>query len=235
MRNKVIIGLMVLAVSVGIVSAQESTGKYERGNWIRGFFLDFGVLYNFEHLEDSPKFNAHNLLLEIGGGYDFGRIIARLYGNFGFLLGGYAYWSNGTEPILEGLNASIGKFGIEAGIKIIDTNLFDLAIPIGLLFNWTTYTQKNPSYTSNKNPYDRKWEYDYMNIQSGIDIKFSLGRHFSLCIPLSIGYPLVKDYTYKEILRGNVVWSDTESSTYSDKNDVSVLSFSAGIAIRGNL
>jgi hypothetical protein len=224
--------LLLIGFSVGIVySQEESKGTYD---WARKFFFDFSVLYNYEKLDPSPRFDAHNIVLEIGAGYDFGRITARLYGNFGFLAAGTAFWSNGTKPIKDSLDSTLGKFGIEAGVKIVDTSRFDLLIPLGLLFNWTTYTQKNPSYTTNNNPYDRKWEYDYMSIVSGIQAKITLGKHFSLCIPVSMGYPIVRNYTYKQILRGNYVWSDNNSATHSTKNDVDVLMLSAGIGVRFN-
>jgi hypothetical protein len=244
MMNKKYLAILFLALVfvTNAVIAQESPqeDKYNQWKeknlkWTHGMFFDIGLLYNYEYLEPEPQFVAHDLLLEIGGGYDFEIMTAKIYGDFGFLLQGDAYWSNGIKPILESLDASYGKFGLEAAFKLVNTQVFDLLLPVGFIFSTTKYTQKNPSYTESGNyPYDREWEFTYTSIASGLNATFKLHEHLKLCIFSNIGYPLAKNLEYKQILQGTVIWSDTNSSTRSVKSDIDVFTFSAGLGIRVN-
>jgi hypothetical protein len=243
MMSKKFLVALLLAIVIGTnaVVAQESPQEDRYNQWVEknlkwthGLFFDIGLLYNYEYLKPTPEFVAHNLLLEIGGGYDFEIMTAKIYGDFGFLLQGDAYWSNGTYPILDTLDPSYGKFGLEAAFKLVNTQFFDLLLPVSFIFSTTKYTQKNPSYTTSGNPYDRVWEFTYTSIASGLNATFKLHEHLKLCIFSSIGYPLAKNLEYKDILQGNYVWSGINSSTYSVNSDVDVFMFSAGLGIRVN-
>jgi hypothetical protein len=200
--------------------------------WTRNFFIDFGILYNYEQIEPAPKFQSQNILFELALGYDFGRISVRAHGDFGFLLDGIVHWDTATEKILTRLDAHNGKFGIEAGFKIIDGENFCLIIPLGLLFNWTEYESKNPGYTQGY-AYDAHWKYAYINLCSGINMSIKIGSHAKLLILSNIGYPISKEYKYEATLRDGYVW-DTGSSTLTIKNDMDVFIFSAGIGLRMN-
>jgi hypothetical protein len=230
MRKKYFFVLIIM----GITTLCYAQSKYYVTPWVRNFFFDFNVLYNFEQLKPKPQFDAHNVLLEIGLGYDFGRITARVYGDFGFLLDGTAYWSNGTKKISESLDAKNWKLGLEPGIKIINGERFDLILPLGIMFNWTEYNQKNPSYISSNVAYDRYWKYYYINVYTGLNASIQFGNHIKMLIFSNIGYPIQKDYEYGDVLKGNYVWAGTGSSTYRVKNDVDILTFSAGIGMRVN-
>jgi hypothetical protein len=226
--------MLLLLVAGGMLCAdEESKGRYE---WAKKFFFDFNILYDYQSIKPEPKIVSNNMLFEIGAGYDFGRITARLYGDFGVLLGGDVFWANLTESVSDNLDSHVWKFGMEAGFKVIDREQFAVLIPLGFLFNWTNYEQKNPSYTSGSNPvpYDRDWEYQYTSIVSGISAKIKMGKHFSLFVPFRIGYTIVKEYEYKEVLRGNYYWTETGTPTYSVKDSVDVLTFSTGIGVRAN-
>jgi hypothetical protein len=227
--------VVFLFFTAGILCAQERADIFVPP-WIHGIFFDLGVLGNYEKAgsPDSLQIESAFLLFEVGVGYDFGRITARLYGNFGVPLYGLAYFSDGTEYVVDVLDVSNMKFGIEGAFKIIDTPRFDLLLPLGLVFSATEYTQKNPSYTTNKNAFDRKWIYEYTSIVSGLDVMIQLNNHLKLCILSSIGYPMVRNFTYKAILQGNYVWSDTGSSTSSVKSNTDVFTFSAGVGLRVN-
>jgi hypothetical protein len=205
MMSKKYLVVLLLAIVLGTnaVVAQESPqeDKYNQWaenkfKWTRGIFFDIGLLYNYEYIEPTPQFAAHNLLLEIGGGYDFEIMTAKIYGDFGFLLQGDVYWSNGTNPIQESLDPSYGKFGLEAAFKLVNTQVFDLLLPVSFIFSTTKYTQKNPSHTTSGNPYDREWKFTYTSIASGLNITIKLHEHLKLCIFSNIGYPLVKNYEY---------------------------------------
>jgi hypothetical protein len=132
------------------------------------------------------------------------------------------------------LDPSNVKFGLEAAFKLVNTQVFDLLLPVSLIFSTTKYTQKNPSYTASGNPYDREWEFTYTSIASGLNATIKLHEHLKLCIFSSIGYPLVKNRGCKEILRGDYLWSGINSSTYSVKSDADIFTFSAGLGIRAN-
>jgi hypothetical protein len=204
--------------------------------WAHGFFLETGALYNYAKFapENAFKIDSHFLLFRIGGGYDFGKITVKLYGDFGINLAGDWYNGNNAGKIFDDLDVSNIKFGIESGIKVLNTEGFDFVIPIGFLFNWTKYTQKNPSYVSGY-PYDRIWEYKYYNVITGFDITFKLNNHIKLIFTGSIGYPVFKELEYQEKLQGNYIWTDTGSSTYSIKDNTEVFTFSTGIGLRFNL
>jgi hypothetical protein len=178
------------------------------------------------------------MLFEIATGYNFGRIVPRLFFDIGLPLYGTVGFINGVENLIETMETKILKLGLEIGIKLIRTVNFDLIIPLGALFCWTTFTQKSPSYVNNNpnRPYDRIWDYGYINLFSGINATYLLNRPFKIGIFSRIGFPVKKDEEYKEVLRGDYIWSSTGSNTYSIKGNMeSVLTFSFGIGILMNL
>ena len=110
-------GLLCLALALsmaGSVSAQTAS-KGGLFDWVHGFFLDVGVLGNYENVDppkknanplgqnveppDDPRIESGFLLFEIGGGYDFGRITSRLYVNFGLPIDGVVYYSNAVARL----------------------------------------------------------------------------------------------------------------------------------------
>ncbi|MDR2632403.1 MAG: hypothetical protein LBC51_02105 [Treponema sp.] len=235
MNIKRLVWLPVLFGMAGLLSAQTAS-KIVVPEWVHGFFLDAGVLGNYENADASEGLRIETgfLLFEIGGGYDFGRITARLYGNFGIPLDGIAYFTDGERYVKDYMDVSNMKFGIEGAFKLLDTPRFDLLLPLGVVFSGTEYTKKNPAYTRNNHAYDRKWLYEYTSIVSGLDFTIQVFTHLKLCILSSIGFPLVRNATYKEVLHGNVVWSETGSSTYSVKENADIFTFSAGLGVRVN-
>jgi len=208
-------------------------------------FFSFNVLYDYEKFSftDSIFFiTSNNTLFEIALGYDFGRFVPRIYLDMGVPSNGtigFISNINLKENIKESLTGYMDtknlKFGLEAGIKPVYTKKFDLIIPFGMLFCGTTYTQKNPSYTSNNNPYDRIWDYSYINLFSGINATIQLNNHFKIGLFSRFGIPVKKECEYKEVLRGNdYIWKSTNSKTYSIKNEMNVSTFSIGIGILAN-
>jgi hypothetical protein len=232
-KKSLVVLLLAIALGINAAVAQESSQE-GKSKWTHGIFVDIGLLYNYERIEAAPNFLAHNLLLEIGAGYDFEIMTAKIYGDVGFLLQGDVDWSSGTKPIRSSLDPSNGKFGLEGAFKLVNTQFFDLLLPLHLIFSFTKYTQKNPSYTSNNHPYDRVWKFNYTSIASGLNATFKLHEHLKLCLFSNISYPLAKSYEYKQILQGDYKWTDTGSSTYSVKNDADILTFSVGLSIRVN-
>jgi len=214
-----------------------SQTRYYVDPWVQKLFLGFNVLYNYEKLLSEEDFyiESNNMLFEIATGYDFGRIVPRVFFDMGLPLYGAVGFIDGAKNLTDTMETKILKLGLEIGIKPIKTANFDLTIPLGALFCWTTFTQKQTSYTSGQ-PYDRIWDYSYINLFSGINATYQLNRHFKIGIFTEIGFSVKKDEDYKEVLRGNYVWASTGNSTYSIKSNMeSVITFSLGIGILMNL
>jgi hypothetical protein len=214
-----------------------SQNRYYVESWAQKLFLNFNLLYDYEKLSSTKNdfyIGTNNLLFELALGYDFGRIVPRISFDVGLPLSGVVNFIGGKENITEVMDTKNFKLGLEIGLKLIKTQRFDMIIPFGTLFCWTTYTQKNPNYTSG-HPFDRIWDYSYINLFSGIDALFQINRHFRIGLLLKIEFPVKKEFEYKEVLRGNYIWADTGNNTYSIKQDVNVISFSIGIGVLANL
>ncbi|MDR1469358.1 MAG: hypothetical protein LBT00_08710 [Spirochaetaceae bacterium] len=239
-------GMAVLAVLFGMANAlwAQTAAKtppahrdeFDWEEWQHGFFLDAGVLGNYEDADppEGLRIETTFLLLEIGGGYDFGCVTVRLYGDFGFPLSGNVYWADGVTYVEESLDTSNGKFGMEAAFKIIDTRSFDFLLPLGLVFSKTVYTQKNPSYTQSGHAFDRKWIYEYTTVTAGLDFTIRLNNHLKLRVISRAAYPLESNYTHKMVLQGNYVFADTGSKEYSVEGHTNIVTFSAGLGLRVN-
>lgn len=214
-----------------------SQNKYYVAPWLQKLFLNFNVLYDYEKASSTESgFNieANNMLFEIALGYDFGRIVPRISFDIGLPLYGAVNFTDGSRGLVETMDTRNLKLGLEAGFKPVETQRFDVIIPLGILFSWTTYEQKNPSYVQSV-PYDRVWDYSYINLFSGIDAIFQINKHFKIGLFSRIWFPIKKEWEYKEVLRGNYIWTNTGSDTYSIKYGVDVLNYSIGIGVSANL
>jgi hypothetical protein len=220
----------------GLTTFCYSQNRYYIAPGLQKMFLEFNILYDYEKLTTVNDFNieSDNMLFEIALGYDFGRISPRVNLDIGLPIYGIVGFIDGNANLMETMDTKNIKFGLEVGIKPIKTQRFDLIIPLGVLFCWTTYKQKNPSYLSG-HPYDRIWDYNYINLFSGINATFKLNNHYKFGIFSRIGFPVKNELEYKETLRGNYVWTINNSKTLSVKSDVDVLNFSIGIGIMANL
>jgi hypothetical protein len=232
MKKICLFGLMLFSVTL----VCHSQNRVQTESWMQKFFLDFNVLYDYEKVsvEDDFYIQSSNILFEIALGYDFGRIVPRVFFDIGLPLDGTVGFSDGGMNLNEVMDTENLKFGFEVGLKPIKTQRFDLIIPLGVLFAWTTYTQKNPNYVDDV-PYDRIWEYSYINLFSGINAVYQLNQHFKIGFFSRVGLPVKKGQDYKEVLRGGYVWTSNDSETLSTKHDITVLDFSLGIGILTNL
>jgi len=228
--------LCVVAILIALTNVCFAQSRYYASPVAQKFFFDFNVLYDYERLvsDDDFSVNTNNLLFEIAIGYDFGRVIPKIAFDIGLPLSGSINFTDGTEDLTKVMDSQNFKLGLEVGLKPIDTNKFDLSIPLGIMFNWSTYTQKNPSYASGQ-PYDRVWAYTYINLYSGINATIQVNKHCKLGLFARGGYPVSKELEYKEVLQGNYVWTSNNSSTRSIKETVDVLNFSAGVGVLFNL
>jgi hypothetical protein len=226
-------------IFLGLTAFCYAQNRYYIEPWAQKIFLGFNVLYDYEKLTAEDDFNieSNNMLFETALGYDFGRIVPQILFDIGLPLYGVIGFTDGNANLnlIDAMDTKILKFGLDIGIKPIKTQRFDLIIPLGALFCWTTYEQKNPSYASGGQLYDRMWEYNYINLFSGINAVFKLNNHFKLEICSRIGFPIKKGEEYKETLRGNYIWKSSNSRTRSIKSDIDVLNFSIGIGVLANL
>jgi hypothetical protein len=205
--------------------------------WARGFFFDAGVQYNYQTLESealTSRFNTDSLLFRAGAGYDFGLFSLKFYGDFGVHLTGY----EGADPVAAYFDVSNIKLGVEAGIKVLDTRVVDLIIPLGFQCNWTAFTLKEPGYIisgANSYAYDSVWAFNYYNIYSGLDITVRLTDRLKLLIMGNIGYPVFQEFEYSQVLRGGYYWVDTGSAARGTKYGAETFSYSVGAGLRVNL
>lgn len=232
MRKVCFLGLMLLLVPLFCYSQT----RYYIAPGIQRLFLGFNVLYDYEKLSAKDDFNieSNNMLFEIALGYDFDRVVPRVSFDMGMPLYGVVGFTGGNEYINEIMDARNIKLGLEVGIKPVKIQNVSIIIPLGVLFCWTTYEQKNPSYAEG-HPYDRVWDYNYIHLFSGINAVFQLNKHFRIGLFSRIGFPVKKEAEYRATLRGNYVWKATGSSTYSEKEDVDVFTCSIGIGVSANL
>ena len=177
MRKVYIFSLILFAVTTYCYAQN----RYYIAPWAQKLFLGFNIIYDYEKLSTEDNFNitSNNVLFETTLGYDFGRIVPRIFFDIGLPLYGVVGFNNGDASLTETMDTRNLKLGLEVGIKPIKTQRFDLVIPLGILFCWTTYEQKNPSYTSG-HPYDRIWDYNYINLFSGVNETVQLNRHFKI-------------------------------------------------------
>jgi hypothetical protein len=232
MRKICLAGLIMIGLTVHCYSQN----RYYIAPWIQKLFLGFNVLYDYEKLSSESDFNieSNNMLFEIALGYDFDRVVPRFSFDIGFPLYGIVGFIDGDRSLNKVMDTKNLKLGLEVGIKPVKTQKFNIIIPLGILFCWTTYEQKNPSYAHGY-PYDRIWDYNYIKLFSGINATFQLNKHFKIGLFSRIGFPVKKEEEYKETLRGNYIWTSTNSSTRSVKGDIDVLNFTIGVGVLANL
>jgi hypothetical protein len=232
MRKTYFLGLILF----GLTTFCYSQNRYYVVPWLQKIFLGFNVLYDYEKLTADDDFNivSNNILFEMALGYDFGRVVPRFFIDIGLPLSGTVGFINGDEDLNRIMDTENFKLGFEIGLKPIKTQKISMIIPLGVLFCWTTYKQKNPNYADG-HPYDRAWDYHYINLFSGINVIFQASKHFKIGLFSRIGFSVKKDEEYKETLRGNYIWTSTNSSTYSVKSDIDILNFSIGIGILANM
>jgi hypothetical protein len=156
-----------------------------------GFFLTIGYLYAHEGISNSnPEWTNNGLNLLFGLGYDFGRIY--LNASFDIMTLStvkckYLTYYGNNFSIKGGID-----FGAEGdiGFKLIDGKIFDLAIPVGVMYRLNTLKDNG----------DRDFQYSYLNIESSLKLSFRCSKSIFIDIPFNIGYPLYKSKGF-DVLR----------------------------------
>ncbi|MDR1231309.1 MAG: hypothetical protein LBK61_07905 [Spirochaetaceae bacterium] len=200
--KKLACALFMFAVFTGIVPAQENRAKLTD----KGFFIDVGLLYNYENIEPDPIVENSGINMLLGLGYDFGGINIQLFITPWLLTkikySGYGYGSN--AEIKEGDNNGIG-FNI--GLKLMNGAIFDITLPVGVLFRRSFLTVQHGD--------TKEFEYAYLNIESGLVLSFGYK-------PLTIVIPFYAGYT---------VQKNSETTNYT-KKDFDVMHFNIGLYLR---
>jgi hypothetical protein len=217
MAKKSLMLLVFTAIVAEWVFAQPESKEIRIKNPDKGFFVFSGLLYGYEKITPDPVIETNGLNLQVGFGYDIGRINFNLlveYTLIGLVEAEYITYLGYTNELKPLINLSAG---FNMGIKILDGNMFDIAVPIGVLFHITTL--KINEYYSNEYSPDiiREFGYYYLNVESGVILSLRLSNMYSIFLPFYIGYPV-----YKTMAAVN----------YSAAEDYKVLNFSAGLCFK---
>jgi hypothetical protein len=192
----------------------------------------FDVLYDIETF--SVENDLKNILLEPSIGYDFGRVVPRLFLDIAIPLNtinGAAYEYNPSEEAASGISM---KYGFELGIKPVKGKVFSLIIPLGVLYCTASYEQNAYFSTETKTfPYKKEWDYNYFNLFSGVDLLFQLNKHLKFGLASRIGFPVHTSFEYNERIEGNYIWTSTGTR---DNEEAGALerNISIGIGVEAN-
>ena len=220
-----------------------SSGSSSGGgsNWYddtsRGvIFLDFSLLFGTENIEKKvysnldqyffKSFSAKYTLLEAGIGANSRYVTTRAFGSFGILRDE----SSGNSRYE---NKSF-KIGAELGFRVVNGDFFDLIIPVGVSYNWTTYTTR-PGYplSISYNYFDAEYAINYLNIGFGLYGELKLGK-FGLGFPITINVPLLKEYKSTSTLRDGTWPSGMGNGSVAEHifDEISIFKMSWGFTLR---
>jgi hypothetical protein len=200
--KKTVCFMATLAILAGIVSAEENSDK--------GFFIFAGFLYNYEKTGPDPKIEHSGLNISAGLGYDFERIAVNfLFDNNLIDRITYIGYGYGNLKIKDGRNAG---FGVNIGYKLLNGPVFDLTIPVGVLFRLSGVNVEHGD--------EKKFSYQYLNVESGLMPSIKLSRTFMLLLPFNIGLPV-----------GLPVYKNYNFVNYTER-DFDIFNFSVGINLR---
>ncbi|MDR2601621.1 MAG: hypothetical protein LBC53_04120 [Spirochaetaceae bacterium] len=201
--NKTISLAVILTFSVGIVFARERDNE-ETG---KSFFITSAFLYNYEEIGPDPKFNTAGINWAIGLGYDFGPVEVNLLID-SMLMEEVMYQGYGYSAYVQIKDAHNSGLGLNAGIKLLNGRIFDIILPAGVLAHSSRFEIEHDN--------ERKFQYTYINIETGLMLSWRLSKYHAIYVPFNIGYP---------------VYKDSKAENYT-KKDYEVFHYSAGLGIR---
>jgi hypothetical protein len=197
------IGLVImLTLSAGVVFSQNKATD-------RGFLVTVGTLYNSEKIDSDPKFTTDGMNITMGLGYDFGSITINVVMDT-MIFERVEYQGYGYSRDIQIKSADNFGLGVNLGIKLVDGRVFDILLPIGGLMRFSEFEVKHDK--------ERKFEYAYINIESGLILSWRLSNFLALYVPFNIGYP---------------VYKKSKVENYAQK-DYDVFHYSFGIAFQIN-
>jgi hypothetical protein len=187
--KKFVCSAVMLSVFAGFVLAQE----IQEEDSDRGYFIDAGILYNYENISSNPKIENSGISYLLGLGYDLGDVNVHLY--FTPMLSTEVKYTGddngGGNDVNDVYNVGVG---LNVGIKLINGRAFDVTLPIGILFRTSTLKVGQGD--------EKDFTYSYINIEWGLVLSWSFDS-ITLLVPFYVGYPIsktndVKNYTKKD-------------------------------------
>ncbi|MDR1232524.1 MAG: hypothetical protein LBK61_14115 [Spirochaetaceae bacterium] len=200
--KKCVCSAVMLSVIAVFVWAQQSRNETSD----RGYFIDAGILYNYEKIGADPKIENTGISYLLGLGYDLGDVNIHLF--FSPMLStevthsGDEYGEGGD--VMDVYNLGVG-FNI--GIKLINSNTFDMTLPVGILFRSSTLKMEQGG--------ERDFVYKYLNIEWGLVLSWAF-ESITLLVPFYVGYPISKT---------------NEVTNYAQK-DFAVTHYNVGLSMR---
>ena len=195
-----VMGWGVFAQNGEIISAQNKETD-------KGFFTTVGVLYNSENIDPDPKFTTNGMNMTIGLGYDFESVTINLLFD-SMLLEKIEYQGYGYSRDVQIKGGNNIGLGVNLGIKLLNGRVFDVLLPVGCLLRFSSFEVTHDN--------ERKFEYMYINGESGLILSWRLSKALAVYVPLNIGYP---------------VYKNSKVENYSQK-DYEVFHYSFGIGFR---
>jgi hypothetical protein len=192
--------MMALSVEVAFTQNKETD---------KGFFVTAGFLYNSEKIEPDPQFATSGMNMAVGLGYDFEPVTINLLFDF-MLLERIEYQGYGYSRDMQIKGGNNIGLGVNLGIKLLNGRVFDILLPVGGLFRFSGFEVRHDS--------ERKFEYAYINVESGLVLSWRLSKMFAVSVPLNIGYPVYKNSTVE-----NYAQKDYEVFHYSLGIEVHIL------------
>ena len=172
----------------------------------KGFYMYSGFIYNHESIDPDPIIINDGLNVLLGMGYDFGPVSLNLAGDFMMISNiQYASYRYSRPEIKDAFNAGIGA---SIGVKLLNSRIFDVTLPLGILFR--------ASFLNVSHDDKREFMYLYLNAETGLVPAVWFSRYLALEAPFSIGYPV---YKYHKI-------------TNYKKNDFDVFNYSIGLCLK---
>ncbi|MDR1469360.1 MAG: hypothetical protein LBT00_08720 [Spirochaetaceae bacterium] len=175
----------------------------------KGFFIAIGGLYNSEKIDSDPKFTTSGMNITSCFGYDFESITINLVTDM-MLFERVEYQGWGYSRDVQMKTADNVGVGVNLGIKLVNGRVFDIILPIGCLIRGSEFEVKHDE--------ERKFEYMYINVESGLILSWHLSNFFAVYVPFNIGYP---------------VYQDSKVENYA-KKDYEVFHYSFGIGFQIN-
>jgi hypothetical protein len=189
--------------STGIVISQNKETD-------KGFFVTTGILYNSEKIDSDPKFTTEGMNISFGFGYDFESITINLLTDI-MLFERIRYQGYGYSREVQINKADNLGMEINLGIKLVNGRIFDLVLPIGGSIRFSDFEVTHDD--------ERKFQYAYINVESGLIFLWHFTPFFAVCLPFNIGYPVYKESKFEN---------------YSEK-DYEVFHYSFGFGFQINL
>jgi hypothetical protein len=200
------LAVAVLLFSPCLLFAESSHRTY----YDKAFYIQPGLDYEYESIKNDPEWRMNSMFLDSEFGYDFGnRLSINASLGLGMLTRAQCeYWKYVGYSSKFTYNMGL-RLGLNMGVKILNTNRFDIVLPVGILFAYDDYGIQNKE--------KEDFTYKYLNVESGLQFIFRCNNRLAVVVPFNVGYPV-----YKKL----------NASNYDRSSFDNALNLSAGLALR---